>query len=356
MNAAPTTSSAWAPPVLRVASSHGLTPVSVGLAVGGSLLVLFLGLEWALGRLALIGDPHTSAHFYEDFRIAVIVILFASYTPAAHLSTLRMARRVTEELRPVLSCSDAEFDALLQAVERVDPKRYRRACWIGLAMGVSIFFVTDLTWNAFDLRTTPPEAIVHRILVPIVGWMAGGSTYSALVVARRFSSMGRELVRVDLLDPGPLQPFARVGLQLALTSVGFISIGSLLLGDLDAAPALAEILAALLVFSIVLALAGLVLPATGIHGRIRLEKQREIRRCQERLRELVSGWETAREGGTVSGPGVADLVAYRSTIEAVPEWPFNTPALTRFLLYLAIPVGSWIAGAIVERLVDSALS
>jgi hypothetical protein len=49
-------------------------------------------------------------------------------------------------------------------------------------------------------------------------------------------------------------------------------------------------------------------------------------------------------------------VAYRSTIEAVPEWPFNTPALTRFLLYLAIPVGSWIAGAIVERLVDSALS
>jgi len=355
MGAVATADPAWIPRVVRVASKHGLTSVSLGLAAGGLLLALFLGVEWALGRLALVGQADTPAHFYEDFRIAVILILFASYTPAAQLSALRMARRIVGELRPVLSCTHAEFEALLRATDRMDARRYRRACLVGLGLGISVFFVTDLSLDAQDLRSTPPEAIAHRILVPIVGWLAGGSTYSALVISRRFSSLGRELVRVDLLDPGSLQPFARVGLQMALTSLGFVSIGSLLLGDLEAAPALAEILAALLVFSVAMAVAGLLLPVLGIHERIRQEKRQEIRRCQERLRELVSGWETRAGGGAGSGPGVADVVAYRSTIEAVPEWPFNTPALTRFLLYLAIPLGSWTAGALVERLVDRAL-
>jgi len=355
MGVAPTASSAWDPRVLRVAASHGLTPVSVGLGLGGSLLVLFLALEWALGRLALFGAPNTPAGFYEDFRIVVIVILFASYTPAAHLALLRMARRITVELRTVLSCSDAEFDALLRSADRVDPQRYLRASWIGFGLGASVFFVTDLAWNAYDVRGMNPEAILHRILVPIVGWMSGGSTYSAFVISRRFSAMGRDLARVDLLDLRPLQSFSRVGLQMALTSVGFISIGSLLLGDLEAAPALAEMLTALLVMSLALAVTGLVLPVLGIRERVQQEKRREIRRSNERLRELVAAWETPGLGGGSDGPGVADLIAYRSTIEAVPEWPFNTPALTRFLLYLAIPVGSWVAGAIVERLVDGAL-
>jgi hypothetical protein len=52
---------------------------------------------------------------------------------------------------------------------------------------------------------------------------------------------------------------------------------------------------------------------------------------------------------------MADLLAYRSLIEAFPEWPFNAPLLTRLLLYLAIPLGSWIAGAMVERGLDRLL-
>jgi hypothetical protein len=52
---------------------------------------------------------------------------------------------------------------------------------------------------------------------------------------------------------------------------------------------------------------------------------------------------------------MADLVAYRSLIESVPEWPFNAPLLTRLLLYLAIPLASWVAGAMVERGLDRLL-
>jgi hypothetical protein len=39
----------------------------------------------------------------------------------------------------------------------------------------------------------------------------------------------------------------------------------------------------------------------------------------------------------------------------VREWPFDAPTLARFLLYVAIPLGSWIGGAPVERLLGAAL-
>jgi hypothetical protein len=49
------------------------------------------------------------------------------------------------------------------------------------------------------------------------------------------------------------------------------------------------------------------------------------------------------------------LLAYMNQIESVREWPFDAPTLTRFFLYVAIPLGSWVGGALVERLLGVAL-
>jgi hypothetical protein len=43
-------------------------------------------------------------------------------------------------------------------------------------------------------------------------------------------------------------------------------------------------------------------------------------------------------------------VFYEGRIASVPEWPFDTPTIARFGLYLLIPLGSWLGGALVERL------
>jgi hypothetical protein len=40
----------------------------------------------------------------------------------------------------------------------------------------------------------------------------------------------------------------------------------------------------------------------------------------------------------------------------VPEWLLDTPMRARFFLYVAIPLGSWLGGALVERLLDTFLS
>ena len=42
-------------------------------------------------------------------------------------------------------------------------------------------------------------------------------------------------------------------------------------------------------------------------------------------------------------------------MEEVREWPVNVFGILRVLIHVAIPVGSWIASALVERLVTGAL-
>jgi hypothetical protein len=49
------------------------------------------------------------------------------------------------------------------------------------------------------------------------------------------------------------------------------------------------------------------------------------------------------------------LLAFEKRIESVREWPFDAPTLTRFFLYVAIPLGSWIGGALIERLLGTVL-
>jgi hypothetical protein len=97
------------------------------------------------------------------------------------------------------------------------------------------------------------------------------------------------------------------------------------------------------------------LPVRGLRRQIRTRKREELARVREEIhrdRELVAklGAESIEAGGRLPG-----LLAYSKTIESVREWPFDAPTLTRFFLYVAIPLGSWVGGALVERLLGAAL-
>ena len=48
-------------------------------------------------------------------------------------------------------------------------------------------------------------------------------------------------------------------------------------------------------------------------------------------------------------------MAYRERIRAVPEWPFGVGTAPRALLYVALPLLSWIAAALVERALGTVL-
>ena len=104
-----------------------------------------------------------------------------------------------------------------------------------------------------------------------------------------------------------------------------------------------------------MAAAAFILPVRGLRRQIRARKAEELARLQEEIRldrDLVA--QRGADSGD-AGARLPALLAFKHEIESVREWPFDAPTLTRFFLYVAIPLGSWVGGALVERLLGAAL-
>jgi len=52
---------------------------------------------------------------------------------------------------------------------------------------------------------------------------------------------------------------------------------------------------------------------------------------------------------------LADLLAYEGFLRQIPVWPFDQATWPRLALYLLLPFGSWLGGALLERLLDALL-
>ena len=94
----------------------------------------------------------------------------------------------------------------------------------------------------------------------------------------------------------------------------------------------------------------LVLPMRGVHRRITQAKATELEWVDAQLSQQRTVLKTGED--RTSGD-LSDLAAYRDLVRAVPDWPISTSGYVRFGLYLLIPVISWAAAALVERVVDA---
>src|SRR5690606_17069849 len=95
----------------------------------------------------------------------------------------------------------------------------------------------------------------------------------------------------------------------------------------------------------------LLLPSRGVHESLRAARARELRRVRGELDQLRARILTARSDAAEAARMQA-LLAWEARVVAMPVWPFDTPTVVRFLLILLVPLGSWLGGALVERLVE----
>ena len=64
----------------------------------------------------------------------------------------------------------------------------------------------------------------------------------------------------------------------------------------------------------------------------------------------------AREGlGGDAVTRLPGLLAYEQRVQGVREWLLDPPTVLQFVLYLAIPLASWVGGELAERFVASVL-
>jgi hypothetical protein len=323
------------------------SPVWIGLAIALVFVIVTVGLHESM---TFFGAQPLRL-FSVEARIGSLLIngLLLGYIPTANALLHRGVERDLRDLRPVLRRSEEEWQQLLSETTAVPSPALWLATGIGLCVGAGMASLDPVIRGAYSgLSVLDPRflwLLLHNSVVMALGLRLFATE---AYLSRAYARIGKEFVEVDLLDLAPLAPFARKGQRSVVLWAVLSAIISFfwVLGSAGQANIVFPLLFVIVVTSAFLQ------PAMGVRRRIRAAKRAELERVHgalrvERGRLLEAGPETDD-----SRTRMADLVAYRSLVQSVHEWPFDVSALARFLLFGALGVGSWLGGALVERLLD----
>lgn len=280
-------------------------------------------------------------HMRTDFVLAFV----SAFTFGACLAGLAKATREFDRLRRSLRLDDPKFDAYRG---RLFPN-IRALCVAALMGGFAGAALDLLSYLGSAIRQSHPG--LHSL--PFMILLFGLLGTMALITHRQsqvFREVGRQHIEVDLLDPGAFSPFAAVGLMNA----GFWLIGSTISSLLVASTATIWIVVVVIVVTTAFGVAGLIVPSRGLHTRIQERKREELAQIRDAIANERAALFSEAERSHIP-PKMHAMLAYEARIESVREWPFDTSTLSRFALFLLIPLASWIGGALVERAVDAAL-
>jgi hypothetical protein len=330
-------------PILRLRRALGVGPAALGL--WALLAYALLWLAWGAVIAGLGGVPGWSSG-WPQIRWEIVNALMIAYLVVATVVAVEGARRDLRALGPLLAVSPEEFEDLLDRATNTPAALLHQASALAVLVGVLIVALDPRIWGqrSFDLGDPELQWVLFRNIA--TNWLAWRLGCHEIVLAHGFTLAGRR-VAVDLLDPRPLAAFDRKSQRSVVLWVGFIVIFSTFwLGDAAGSAN---------VFFLVLILAFLVpiylLPLLGVHRRLVAAKQSELARVNERIRRSIA----VEAAPPVAQTSLSDWVAYRRLVEDAHEWPLEAPAFLRSLLFVALGVGSWLGGAIVERLLGAVL-
>ncbi len=329
------------PWTLRAYDALPGNPILIGTAFAFGMLTAFF-----VGRAIFGGAENPTPG---ELQVAVTQILITAYCATAYVYVQMMARRTTRDL----SLINPDLPNQHAIVDRAG----KHSKWILPLVGTASYLTIGIgVTNATTLAGTSPwswqgwsyDVFWHRATTVAFVYWIGCFSYVIAVESTRLSRLSSRLGTLDLLDMQPYQPLIRQGLTNALLVFGMVSVLSLLGVESRYWPALIGFW----ISFTVLAWIGLMLPLRGIRRKFKATKNQELEWCRGRLK--VS--RDALKSGSADGPSVADTLAYQSMIENQRNWPFKNSILVRFSLYLLIPLGSWLGGALVERGLDLILS
>lgn len=329
------------PWTLRAYDALPGNPISIGIAFTIFLLLIFF-----VGRTFFDGANSATP---DELRVAITQILMTTYSGSAYAYLLMTSRKTTQDLSPVAR----DLPHWTTIIDRAS----KHPRWILLLVGAASFLligvtVTNLTTpepvNPWQWQDWNYDVFWHRATSVLFVWWIGCFCYVTVVESARLSHLSDDIESVDLFDMRPFQPLIRQGLTNALLVIGMVSVLSLLAVESRYVP----VLVGFWISFIVLAWIGMMLPLRGIRKKIRVAKSRELDWCRQNL--LIA--RDALKSGDGEKRSIAEIMAYRTMIQDIRNWPFDSPTLIRFTLYLLIPLGSWLGGAFVERGLDFILT
>jgi hypothetical protein len=315
--------------------------VSIFCGVALAFAAVYLASALLFGDLSVFQDPNGRFGLVRLARFNAALGLVLAYLCAALWLGQRWMRRGFPDLRPLVEASAAEWSAWRARALSPGPARLAGAAALGAAGGVIVDVVGARAADAAFFWTGHLVWVhlLNPLLFAVMGMLMAMSNSRAAV----YQELGRR-ARVTLGDIAPLAPFARAGLRTALLWFVGTSLASVLLVDTDSP----MLVISILLVTTVIAGASLLAPSRGVHERLREVKRHELGWLRARIAE-ASG---ALRRGDEPAAALPALLAWEARVASAPEWPFDASTWLRFTLLLAVPLGSWLGGALAERFVE----
>ena len=224
------------------------------------------------------------------------------------------------------------------------------ANWLGVA-GILLMYFLFLHKSTDPLSFFQPGRWSVDYVLPMVGlvfmgWFNFRFLYLLVWSAIAISGTARQVHNIDLLDTTLVRPYAQHGVRSSLLAVVGLSVSANLWLD----PNSPTIGTAVSVFMLVsAAVVALVLPAWGIHQRLKTAKESE-------LQEIRSAIASRRDPETRSVDDAQQLradLALEQRLMEISEWPFDAGSYGRVSLYVFLGFGSWVGAALVERMLEA---
>jgi hypothetical protein len=337
----------YQPWLQRRIDASRLAPPLFGLAVFAAVLAFFFAwhvLGWLLG----FGSPRERWFWEQLFGPNVINAALIGYGPAAMAWSRRQAATELERLAPLLP---ERGRALRERAARFPRVPMALA---GASFGALIvpLIVVDPSMNALWSHVHGFTRAWMLFVNLTVGWHLTRAVLEELRLARLFSVAGEQIEVVDLFDLGPLEPFARRGVESVLVWwVGASLLSLIFAGEGWASDSLPFLVAAVGLPALV----AFALPLLGIHGRLRKAKREELGRLHQALREDRAALAAGGARADAAAARLPALLALRAQLVDAREWPVDLPTLGRLLGFVAIGLSSWVGAALVDVAIEAAL-
>ena len=204
-----------------------ISPPWIGIGISGSLIVILLVTETALGRWDVLlteGEFGALASFsnrvLRDIRLAIVLSLLMGYLPAAVLHVIRNGRRTVLVLQGALDCNREECEMLAASIrpQRAWPRDHR----VNRFRAGVCSTVDGATRGAGTLEPVGLESRSRVAPHPLT------SDFSVAIVVRlrRRHRLNTHVACCEETEPHrPTRPYAAGGITLVVTALAVVSWG-----------------------------------------------------------------------------------------------------------------------------------
>ena len=255
-----------------------------------------------------------------------------------------------EQINQLTDFTEEKKQQLKDALQRPD-SIYRLtivAAFVGIihsALGRGPFYniiTLNFKYIYFDIWMTFLIALIWMTIT-----QAGAIFIGSL---KLFAGISKQ-ININLLNVEQLTVFLKAGIRSTLAFIGTYALFPLLgyssFEDMFLNPA---------VFIFIPIIAAMILiPIIPIRKIIRMAIEEELNLFNRSLKGEKDCLKDSQISHDLHNINIIDLITYKKTIMSIKEIPFNVPIALRFLFYIIIPLLTWIAASLVDKIVVAIL-